>query len=223
VANLPVPSRTRLHYFFDDFDILHKVAGLGIWTTVSTDAAGPIALADVDGGGIVLTAGTSDQDDTMMYNASENFTIESGKRMWYGIRMKGTGADMDDMGMQVGLSVATASAVSVTGANWIGFMCEEGDALVDFAITSGGARVAEALDIDGDLDLSFHTYEFEFDGVSNFKYYIDGKHIGTVATTSFPTTEMGPIIGIRAFTSTIAATLTVDWVYAAKERLTVND
>lgn len=222
-ANLPAPSKTRLHYFFDDFDCLHKIAGAGIWTTVTDGATGSIALSDVDGGCILITSTTVSENDHIMYNANENFTIEAGKRLWFGIRCK-MDTEYTQQGLQTGLSVATATGVSATGAHWIGFYSWSDDANVDFVITATGARVGEALSIGGALDGSFHTYEFEFDGVSAFKYFVDGVHVGTVTTTSFPTTEMGPMISIMPLSSSVnKGNLTVDWIYAAKERMTVND
>ncbi|MHA2264959.1 MAG: hypothetical protein ACXAEN_21410 [Candidatus Thorarchaeota archaeon] len=221
-ANLPAPSMTRLHYYFDDFDYLLKVGQGGLWTTVTDGADGSIALADADGGQILLTHSTVSENDCLMYNANENFTIESGKRMWFGIRCQ-MNTEFTEVGLQAGLSVATATAVSATGANWIGFFSTSDDANVDFVITAAGTRVGSALSIGGALDGSMHTYEFEFDGVSAFKYFVDGVHAGTVSTTSFPTTEMGPVIGIMAWSANPGSTLNVDWIYAAKERETTND
>jgi hypothetical protein len=174
---------TRLHYYFDDFDYLLKVGQGGLWTTVTDGADGSIALADADGGQILLTHSTVSENDCLMYNANENFTIESGKRMWFGIR------------------------------------CQMNTEFTEVGLQAGGS----ALSIGGALDGSMHTYEFEFDGVSAFKYFVDGVHAGTVSTTSFPTTEMGPVIGIMAWSANPGSTLNVDWIYAAKERETTND
>jgi len=220
-ANLPVPSLTRLHYFFDDFDFFDKTGDT--WTTVTDGATGSIALIDGDGGQIKITSTTVSENDHLLYTPKEIFALEAGKRFWYGIRCK-MDTEYTQQAMQVGLSVTTATANSTTGATWIGFWSWSDDANVDFVITSAGSRVGSALTIGGALDGSFHTYEFEFDGVSAFKYFVDGVHAGTVTTTSFPTTEMGLMAGIMPLSSSVnKGNLSIDWIYAAKERMTVND
>lgn len=222
---LPITSRTRVHYFFDDFDAFDATEVVGPWITTTEDnTTATIDLVDGDGGWVTITPSTVSDDNQLLYTRKEIFTVEAGKRMWYGVRMKMV-TEYIEMGILAGLQVTGTTAVSTSQANWIGFVNNTSDdATMDFGITSGGTRVASALDIGGDMDGSFHTYEFEFDGVATFKYFVDGVHAGTVQTTTFPTTEMGLVLASISFTSGANnGVASFDWVYCAKERETTND
>jgi hypothetical protein len=100
------------------------------------------------------------------------------------------------------------------------------DASVDVTINSGGAAVASATAIDTVVAAAWSTLEIEFDGVSAFKYFVDGVHTGTLTTTGFPTTELALMFyaeACGAALSSSASNFDIDWIYCAKERTSVND
>lgn len=225
--NLPIPSLTRVHYDFDDFDFFSSVNIVSDqpgWATATSEATNcALALIDGDGGQLRLTAGTADNTRTLMRRSKETFTLESGKRAWFGIRMKNN-TEVTEVDWLAGLSVEDISPIASTAANRLVFHKDDGDTNIDFALTSGGSTTREAAI--ATCDTSFHVYEIEFDGVSEFKCFVDGVHTATITTTSFPTTEMKPMIALQNGSAGTAATrgsLDIDWVYAAKERTVAND
>jgi hypothetical protein len=182
-------------------------------------------LIDGDGGQIRLTAGSDDTEMALVYTQTETFTLEAGKRMWFGIRCS-MGTMVTKGIFEFGIGEHDNDPLVVTDNDRIQFVKPEGATALNFKVIASSTPVAEALAIDV-ADGTMHTYEWEFDGVANFAYYIDGVHAGTISSTSFPTTEMGIYMACAPGSDQAAfATcpdLDVDWVYVAKERMTVND
>ena len=227
--NLPIPSLTRVNYFFDDFHWLQTVTtatdGTGSKWGQVTEAEGTIIQIDGDGGQIRLTGGSDLNEFVLLFTQNEIITMEAGKRLWFGIRAK-IHTDLIETLVLMGLVEHDTDPLSVTDRDGCYFLSAGDAAELDIEMIGGSTGVASADNI-ATIDGSMHTYEFEFDGKTSVAYYVDGVHIGTISSASFPTTELGIAIAIAAFTSNAAiatcGSIDVDWVYAAKERVTVND
>jgi len=220
-ANMPMPSLTRLSYYFDDFHFF-----LEDDRYISTTQAGNTIAGMVDGdGGLLRLACTAVTDDyATMTQLKETWTIESGKRMWMGIRYVQSAAVLYNR-FGFGLAQVGTDYVGTTPAEGIYFRKDQ-DASLDITINTAGAAAASATGIDTVVAAAWSTAEVEFDGVSAFKYFIDGTHVGTLTTTSFPTTELAMFFyteACGAALSSSASNFDIDWVYVAKERTSVND
>ena len=96
------------------------------------------------------------------------------------------------------------------------FRKDEGTTEWDFQIMNTSVSVGTANNI-ATATTGAITLGWTFDGVSNFDIYVNDAFVSTVATTSFPTTELGVAMTFQAGTSS-AATGTVDYIFAANER-----
>jgi hypothetical protein len=221
-ANMPMPSRTRLQIHFDDF-MAHAYGTYHQY--IGTTLAG-VTWDIVDGaGGIMRAAITAVTDDyATLTQMEESWTCESGKRMWFGIRYAVSAGETSNK-FGFGLAQMATDYVGTTPAEGIFFRIDN-DTNLDISINTGGAAAASATAIDTVVAAAWSTAEIEFDGVSAFKYFIDGAHVGTLTTTSFPTTELTLFIyaeAAGATASSSAGNFDIDWVYVAKERTSVND
>jgi hypothetical protein len=226
--NLPFPSFTRLHYIFDDFDWFQATAedltgGGSPWAAV-TVADGVFTIKDGDGGQLRIATGTTDNAVMVVRTQQENFTMEAGSRLWFGIRLTGSN-EVTESDWFAGLSITDASPIASTPANYLAFHNDDGDTNIDISMVASGTSVASATAIATAAADTFQTLEFEFDGVDTVHYFVDGVLTGSLTSSSFPTTEMGITIALQAGSNSALADvpyLDIDWVYAAKERTTVN-
>ncbi|MHA2265015.1 MAG: hypothetical protein ACXAEN_21695 [Candidatus Thorarchaeota archaeon] len=226
--NLPVPSLTRCLYFFDDF-IEYSVAagtdGSGDRWNSTSDAEGVAAMLDADGGQIRLIAGSADNEKFLLYSQQEFITLEAGRRAWFGIKCA-WGRDTVSQATLFGLIQSDTDPLEVTDRDGVYFITDGGDTNVDIEMIASSSKVASATAIDT-VPTTMTTYEWEFDGVDTVSYFIDGVQSGSITSASFPTTELGLTIGLQPTSNqpNLAAcpALDIDWVYAAKERLTPND
>jgi len=217
-ANLPMPSRTRLQYVFDD---CYNLYAHGLDYAGTTSAALSIAPADGAGGVIRMNVTAVTDSYCTLTQIKEAWTVESGKRMWIGARIKPS--KITDLTWGFGLGTLGTDYVGTTPAEGVFFRKDDLAAGVDIKINTGGATSTSATDIKTTVAATWVTYEIEFDGVSAFKYFIDGVHVGTLTTTAFPTTELTLFLYCESGVSSTAFTLDIDWFYAAKERMTTND
>lgn len=222
---LPRPSSTRIRYWFEDFD--HYVETQGGWYGVSEKATGTISKTAGDGGLVTIICSSTSEAESQLYYNQSSWALESGRRSWFGVRAKFTGLAGNYISMEtfIGFQTLTSTGgTSTTVAERIGFFGVSSDANIDFVIGTAGARAGEALSIGGGMDGAFHTYEWEFDGVDEFTYYVDGVKKGSVTTSTFPTNALSPcaIIAPTKTSEHTGASLVIDWIYAAKERVTVN-
>lgn len=227
--NLPMPSLTRVNYLFDDFN-WHSAAaaasdGSGSKWATASEAEGVQAMIDGDGGQIRLTAGSGANERFVMYTQKEMITLEAGRRAWFGIRCK-MATDLTKGIFLFGLTQTDTDPLTVTDRDGVYFKKDAADTNVDIEMIASSSAVARDTAIDT-ADGSMHTYEFEFDGVSTVTYFIDGVQAGGISSASFPTTELGVTIALQPSSDQAALAtcpdLDIDWVYAAKERLSAND
>jgi hypothetical protein len=229
LANFPMPAFTRVYYDFDDFMFfgLHGQASTEFdWITTSVGADSTLLKNNSVAGGVIsMVLGTADNSGWTMARNTEAFALETGRRAWFGIRAR-VNTEVTEMDFFFGLGSSSTGPIATTVINRVGFKKDDGDTNVDFAGTAAGTAVLTAAAIDTLVAAAWVTYEFEFDGVSAFKYFINGVHTGTVSSASFPTENMAlTIAALNGSLGTLAtrATVDIDWVYAAKERTSVND
>lgn len=203
---------TKVHVFFDDFD--HYTAA--DWTITTTEAgtgSATEALTNVDGGCLLITNDDADNDADFFNKVGESFLMESGKKAWFKARFKVSDATQSDFVM--GLQITDTTPLDVSDG--IFFIKDDGDANLDFHVEKNGTQTS-ATAIHTVVDDTFLTVGWHYNGDDEIKYFVDDVHQGTLATTNLPDDEELTIsFGIQNGEAA-AKTMTVDYIFAAKER-----
>lgn len=239
-----LPDPTKYVSFFEDFcgNMSFPVAASalaaasnGTWTiTVTEGGAGDAssAVADMDGGGILLTTDAADNDLIFVQHKSEAFLPAAGKKMFFKMRFK--------------ITDANANASSILNTEWYaGLMVRDTDPLSSAAgdgVTDGVFFMSE----DGTQNVYLHCqkdatggqlstllsdtltvntlteFAFYFDGARYIEVYKDGVKTSTIdltatAATYLPDTELALSFGIKNGEAVAKAT-TIDYIFIAKER-----
>lgn len=239
-----MPDPTKYVSFFEDFCgnmsfplATSSLAGAsnGTWTiTVTEGGAGDAssAVADIDGGGILLTTDAADNDLIFVQHKNECFLPAAGKKMFFKMRFK--------------ITDANANAASISNTEWYaGFMVRDTDPLSSTAgdgVTDGIFFMSE----DGTQDIYLHCQKDATSGqlstlladtltvnaLTEFAFYFDGERyievfkdgaktktidLTTTASAYLPNTELALSFGIKNGEAVAKAT-TIDYVFVAKER-----
>jgi len=201
---MPVPHRD--YQWFDDF--FRYTAGDWVVTEVSDSTQ---AMGDGNGGELVLTTLTTEDDAAHLQSVGEIFTLASGKEAYFETRLHIGEITQSDF--VVGLQVRDTTPLAV--ADGVYFQKDDGDALLDFHSMSGSADTAST----GIHTMVASTYvklAFYYDGGTNFIVAVDDVHVATVTAT--PTAvEMTVSFGVQAG-ATGAEVLTMDYIHIWRER-----
>ena len=208
-AELGQPAATIFHTYFEDFDYYTA----GDWTVTETDSGATQALADGDGGLLLITNTAADNDLVSLQKKGESFRFESGKALFFEARFKVSDATQSDV--VIGLQITDTTPLDVTDG--VFFIKADGAATVDFRVEKNNtATTASAM-----ATMADDTYirlGFYYDGSSAVQYFVNGTYTGSSVTTNLPDDEdMTVTIAIQNGEAA-AKTMTVDYVYVAKER-----
>jgi hypothetical protein len=209
----PIPF--KYHSYFNDFDTY--VAG--DWTITAT-GAGTTALTDVDGGAILLTNAAADNDARFHQKVGESFLPASLKPMFFATRFAVSDATQSDW--VIGLQVTDTTPLDVTDG--IYFMKDDGDTQIDFYCSKDATtgRLTSTNVATASAAATFMELAFFFDGSRYITLWKDGVEVytadlTTTLTTYLPDTELTISFGIQNGEA-VAKTMTVDYIWAAKER-----
>lgn len=203
-----LPDMTKAHIYWEDFDY-YLAAN---WTVTEVGVATQ-ALANGDGGLLLVTNAAADNDSSFSQKVGESFSFETGKKAWYEIKFKTSDATQSDI--VVGLQITDTTMLDVTDG--IFFIKGDGAATVDFVVEKNNTAtttlsVATLAD-DTNIRLGFY-----WDGVDSIYIYVDGVLVGKSADTNLPDDEdLTVSFGIQNGEA-VAKTLTIDYILAAKER-----
>lgn len=211
-CNLAMPDPTQFHTYFNDFDTYAAAD----WTVTETSATATQALADGDGGWLLVT--NSDQDDSLcaLQKVGESFLMEAGKQAFFKTRFKVSDATQSDL--VIGLQVTDTTPLDVTDG--IYFQKADGSTSVNLvcrkdATTGSNTKSAVATLADD----TFVTLGWYYDGQGNITYSVNGTVTGSMDASSsyLPNTDLTVSFAIQNGAAA-AKTMTVDLVYAAKQR-----
>ena len=208
-AELGQPAATIFHTYFEDFDYY----AAGDWTVTETDAGATQALTDGDGGLLLITNTAADNDLVSLQKKGESFRFESGKALFFEARFKVSDATQSDV--VIGLQITDTTPLDVTDC--VFFIKADGAATVDFRVEKNNtATTASAM-----ATMANDTYirlGFYYDGSSAVQYFVNGTYTGSSVTTNLPDDEDMTITIAIQNGEAAAKTMTVDYVYVAKER-----
>jgi hypothetical protein len=207
-------DRTKYFEYWDDFNYYNSSEWV-ISTTEAGSGDATEAIQAADTGILLLTNDDDDNDANVLEWHKTIITPVSGKKLWYEIELAVSDATDSDFMAGVTIAQATfpASIASVTGMY---FGKDDGDANIDFYVSADGTATT-ATAITTCADDTYVQLGFFYDGNDEVKYYVNGTHVGTSATTNLPDDNMSLIFGIMNGEAA-AKTLSVDYIWVIKER-----
>lgn len=208
-AELGQPAATIFHTYFEDFDYYTA----GDWTVTETDAGATQALTDGDGGLLLITNTAADNDLVSLQKKGESFRFESGKALFFEARFKVSDATQSDV--VIGLQITDTTPLDVTDG--VFFIKADGAATVDFRVEKNNTATT-ASSIATMANDTYIRLGFYYDGSSAVQYFVNGTYTGSSVTTNLPDDEDMTITIAIQNGEAVAKTMTVDYVYVAKER-----
>lgn len=205
---------TKFHAYFEDFDRF----AAGEWVITTTEAgtgAATEALTDADGGVLLITNDDADNDADFFQKVGESFLMEAGKKAWFKARFKVSEGTQSDVIM--GLQITDTTPLDATDG--IYFIKADDAATISFVCRKNattGSTSASAGTLASD---TWTTWAWFYDGKSEVKAFVDGRHVATLdaSSTFLPDTELTVSFGLQNG-SAGAKTMSVDYIFAAKER-----
>ena len=206
------PDPTKLHQYFNDFDAFAS-ADWVITTAEAGAGSATEALTAGDGGLLLITNAAGDNDNDFLQLAAESFKFATGKKMWFKARIAVNEVIQSDV--VVGLQITDSSPLAVSDGVY--FISADGAATVDAVVVKDSAATtasAVATLVAGTMiDLGFY-----YNGKSAVEVWVDGVKVATMAATNLPDDEdLAISFGVQNGEA-VVKTLTVDYVFASKER-----
>lgn len=219
-GQLGLPDPTTYHTFFDDFD---KYVAAD-WTITDTGVA-THALTDADGGVLLLTNASADNNSSFYNKVGESFLPTSDKKLFFKARFAVSDATQSDW--IIGLAIKDTTPVAAGGdgvTDGIFFQKDDGDTNIDFYVqkdTTTGQLISTAIATAAAAG-TFMTLAFYFDGARYVYLSLDGSNLATIDLTEtlatyLPDTELTLLFGI-VNGEAVAKTLSVDYLFVAQER-----
>jgi hypothetical protein len=208
-ADMGQPAATKFHTYFEDFDYYTA----GDWTVTETDAGATQALANGDGGLLLVTNTAADDDLVALQKVGESFLFASGKRLFFEARFKVSDATQSDVVM--GLQITDTTPLDATDG--VFFIKADGSTSVSLLVEKNNTATTTA-SVATMADDTFITLGFYYDGASTIQYSVNGAIAGTSVTTNLPDDEELTVSFAIQNGEAVAKTMTVDYVFVAKER-----
>lgn len=205
---------TQMHTYFTDFDEYHAVN----WTVTETQAGATQALANVDGGVLLLTNSAADNDLNALQKVGESFKFEAGKKLFFKARFAVSDATESDF--VIGLQITDTTPLAVTDGVY--FRKDDGDANLDFVVIKD-STASTATAIATVANNTYLTVGFYYNGVDEIVYAasVDNNNptvLGKLAVTNLPDDEELTIsFGIQNGEA-VAKTMSIDYIFVSKER-----
>ena len=208
-ADLNMPAPTLYHTYFEDFD--YYVAA--DWTVTETDSGATQALADGDGGLLLITNTAADDDLVSLQKKGESFLFAAGKPLFFEARFKVSDATQSDV--VIGLQITDTTPLDVTDG--VFFIKADGSTSVSLLVEKNNTATTTS-SVATLADDTFITLGFYYDGASSIQYSVNGTVTGTSAVTNLPDDEALTVTMAIQNGEAVAKTMTVDYVFVAKQR-----
>jgi len=201
-------AATQFHTYFEDFDYYNAAN----WTVTETQAGATQALTDGDGGLLLLTNTAADNDLVALQKVGESYRFASGKKLFFEGRFKVSNATESDVVM--GLQITDATPLDVSDG--VFFLKSDGSTTISLLVEKNGTATTTSV---GTLaDDTYIRLGFYYDGNSSIQAFVNGTYVATSATTNLVDDEDLTVSFALQNGNAVARTMTVDYVYVAKER-----
>jgi len=213
LGKLKAPAPHKYHSYFNDFDT-YLASDWTITTTEAGSGSATEALADGDGGLLLVTNAAGDNDHDFFQLVKEGYKYEAGKQLAFNIRFKTSDATQTDI--VAGLQLTDTTPLDVTDG--IFFLKEDGSTSISFIVEKDSTQSTLTLP-NALADDTFMTLGFVFDPKDQkFHVFQDNVLAGTVVNTNAPDDEELTVsFGVQNGEAA-AKTMTIDYVGAMKER-----
>ena len=213
LGKLKAPAPHKYHTYFNDFDT-YLASDWTITTTEAGSGSATEALADGDGGLLLVTNAAGDNDHDFFQLVKEGYKYEAGKQLAFNIRFKTSDATQTDI--VAGLQLTDTTPLDVTDG--IFFLKEDGSTSISFIVEKDSTQSTLTLP-NALADDTFMTLGFVFDPKDQkFHVFQDNVLAGTVVNTNAPDDEELTVsFGVQNGEAA-AKTMTIDYVGAMKER-----
>ena len=213
LGKLKAPAPHKYHSYFNDFDT-YLASDWTITTTEAGTGTATEALADGDGGLLLVTNAAGDNDHDFFQLVKEGYKYEAGKQLAFNIRFKTSDATQTDI--VAGLQLTDTTPLDVTDG--IFFLKEDGSTSISFIVEKDSTQSTLTLP-NALADDTFMTLGFVFDPKDQkFHVFQDNVLAGTVVNTNAPDDEELTVsFGVQNGEAA-AKTMTIDYVGAMKER-----
>lgn len=207
---LGFPFPAAWHVYFDDFDRFAAAE----WTITTTEAGASSAteaLANEDGGVLLVTNDSADNDADFFQKVGESFKFEAGKPLAFAARWKIDDATQSDVVMGLQITDTTPLAVS----DGVYFLKSDDAAALSLLVTKNGTSTTVAC---GNITAEYVETAFFYDGKSEIGVWVNNVKVGTAGVANLPDDEELTIsFGVQNG-SAAARALSVDYIMAAKKR-----
>ena len=198
----------EFHTYFEDFDYYAAAD----WTVTETQAGATQALTDGDGGLLLLTNTAADNDLVALQKVGESYRFASGKKLFFEARFKVSNATQSDVVM--GLQITDATPLDVTDG--VFFLKSDDSTTISLLVEKNSTATTTSV---GTLaDDTYIRLGFYYDGNSSIQAFVNGTYVATSATTNLVDDEDLTISFAIQNGNAVARTMTVDYIYVAKER-----
>ena len=218
LGKFKAPAPHKYHTYFNDFDT-YLASDWTITTTEGGSGDASEALADGDGGLLLITNDDADNDNDFLQLVKEGFKYETNKQLAFNIRFKTNDATQTDI--VAGLQLTDTSPLDVTDG--IFFLKEDGAATISFIVEKDSSQ--STLTLPNSLaDDTFMTLGFVYEPKDQ-KFHVFQNNVlaGTVVSTNAPDNEELTVsFGIQNGAAA-AKTLTVDYIGASQERTATTE
>jgi hypothetical protein len=198
----------QFHTYFEDFDYYTAAD----WTVTETQAGATQALTDGDGGLLLLTNTAADNDLVALQKVGESYRFASGKKLFFEARFKVSNATQSDVVM--GLQITDTTPLDVTDG--VFFLKSDESTTISLLVEKNSTATTTSV---GTLaDDTYIRLGFYYDGNSSIQAFVNGTYVATSATTNLVDDEDLTISFAIQNGNAVARTMTVDYIYVAKER-----
>ena len=220
MGQLIILDPTSVHIFMDDFNKWNP----GDWFITRDHngaTVGSETISDADGGILAFYPANADNDNTFMEwkatdnvsTASEIFTLESGKKLWFKTKFKVS--DTGDSDFFVGLKSADTTPLTAP-VDGVWFQSDDGDDYLDLQVYKASAAVLAQTQIYTMVDDTYITCGFYYDG-SALHYFVNDVELVSSSGISIPTAALTISFGVQNGSAN-ARTMSIDYIATIKER-----
>lgn len=210
LSNFPFPDLSRWHEYFEDFDYYQATDWVVTEVGVATQA-----LADEDGGVLLITNAAADNDSSFSQKAGESFLLSTAKNAWFKGRVKVSDATQSDM--ILGLAVTDTTPLDATDG--IYFQKLDDGTGIDLVIVKSGTATT-LLDVADMVDDTYIELAFHYDASrARLSVYVDDVlATESIELDNFPDDEVLTVTYGVQNGEAVAKTMSVDYLSVLAER-----
>lgn len=202
------PNPFKAHQYFTDFDEYIS----GNWTVTETQAGATQALADADGGVLLLTNSAADDDLVALQKVGESFLLELGKESWFAAKFKVSDSTQSDVVM--GLQITDTTPLAVTDGVY--FRKDDADQTLQLVVVKDSTEtVTDVIEM---ADDTYVEVGFHYDGIDKITAFSANTGVAKSVTTNLPDDEELTVSFAVQNGEAVAKIMSIDYIFAAKAR-----